>query len=153
MALFYYIWIHYQQDMPRIDTVFIGDVPKIDAVFMSIVWLFYFIIMPFIIRLLNKIEFFNAIFCSKRFFMLWIATILLGTICAILYFGWWLPLFLGIAATGLTTITLTLLPILNTKPNHKISILQSLCLFVIFCVIFIDNVIANPIFIFAYVIF
>ena len=50
MALLYYIWIHYQQDMP-----------KIDAVFMSIVWLFYFIIMPFIIRLLNKIEFFNAI--------------------------------------------------------------------------------------------
>ena len=124
-----------------------------DNLVLAITWIFYFIIMPFIIRLLNKIEFFNAIFCSKRFFMLWIATILLGTICAILYFGWWLPLFLGIAATGLTTITLTLLPILNTKPNHKISILQSLCLFVIFCVIFIDNVIANPIFIFAYVIF
>ena len=139
MALLYYIWIRYQQDMPRID-----------AVFMSIVWLFYFIIMPFIIRMLNKIEFFNAIFCSKRFFMLWIATILLGTICAILYFGWWLPLFLGIAATGLTTITLTLLPILSTKPNHKISILQSLCLFVIFCVIFIDNVIASPFFILFY---
>ena len=124
-----------------------------DNLVLAITWIFYFIIMPFIIRMLNKIEFFNAIFCSKRFFMLWIATILLGTICAILYFGWWLPLFLGIAATGLTTITLTLLPILNTKPNHKISILQSLCLFVIFCVIFIDNVIANPIFIFAYVIF
>ena len=139
MALLYYIWIHYQQDMP-----------KIDAVFMSIVWLFYFIIMPFIIRLLNKIEFFNAIFCSKRFFMLWIATILLGTICAILYFGWDWVLLLNIAATGLTTITLTLLPILNTDSKHKMNILESFFVFLMFCVIFVDNVIASPFFILFY---
>ena len=143
MALLYYIWIHYQQ-----------EAPKIDAAFMSIVWLFYFIIMPLFIVRLNKIEFLHNMFCSKRFFMLWIATILLGIICAISYFGWSWLLLLNIVATGLTTITLTLLPILlNTKPNHKITILQSLCLFAIFCVIVIDNVIASPFLIMSYMIF
>ncbi len=134
----YYIWVDYQQEVPRI---------YIYPEYMCIVWLFYFIIMPLLIVWLNKIEFLHNIFCSKRFFMLWIATILLGTICAILYFEWSWLLLLNIAATGLTTITLTLLPVLNTKPSHKISILQSLCLFVIFCIIFIDNILTGPVFI------
>lgn len=139
----YYIWVDYQQEVPRI------DIP----VYMCIVWIFYFIVMPLLIVWLNKIEFLHNIFCSKRFFMLWIVTILLGTICAILYFERSWLLLLNIVATGLTTITLTLLPILNTKPSHKISILQSLCLFVIFCIIFIDNILTSPVFIVNYLMF
>ncbi|WP_247595816.1 hypothetical protein [Helicobacter fennelliae] len=121
-----------------------------DNLVLAITWIFYFIIMPFIIRMLNKIEFFNAIFCSKRFFMLWIITILLGTTCAILYFGWDWLLLLNIAATGITTITLTLLPVLNTDSKHKMNILESLFVFLIFCIIFVDNVIASPFFILFY---
>ncbi|RDU59877.1 hypothetical protein CQA53_11195 [Helicobacter didelphidarum] len=121
-----------------------------DNLVLAIAWIFYFIIMPFIISMLNKTEFFNAIFYSKPFFMLWIITILLGTTCAILYFGWDWLLLLNIAATGITTITLTLLPILNTDSKHKMSILESLFVFLIFCVIFVDNVIASPFFILFY---
>ena len=121
-----------------------------DNLVLAITWIFYFIIMPFIISMLNKIEFFNAIFCSKRFFMLWIITILLGTTCAILYFGWDWLLLLNIAATGITTITLTLLPVLNTDSKHKMNILESLFVFLIFCIIFVDNVIASPFFILFY---
>lgn len=106
--------------------------------------------MPFILHSLNKIKFLHTIFCSKQFFMLWILTILLGTTCAILYFGWDWLLLLNIAATGITTITLTLLPVLNADSKYKMSILQSLSLFIIFCVIFIDNVIASPFFILFY---
>ena len=121
-----------------------------DNLVLAITWIFYFIIMPFIISMLNKTEFFNAIFCSKRFFMLWIITILLGTTCAILYFGWDWLLLLNIAATGITTITLTLLPVLNTDSKHKMNILESLFVFLIFCIIFVDNVIASPFFILFY---
>ncbi|WP_110550340.1 hypothetical protein, partial [Helicobacter cinaedi] len=113
-----------------------------DNLVLAITWIFYFIIMPFIISMLNKTEFFNAIFYAKRFFMLWIITILLGTTCAILYFGWDWLLLLNIAATGITTITLTLLPVLNTDSKHKMNILESLFVFLIFCIIFVDNVIA-----------
>ena len=121
-----------------------------DNLVLAITWIFYFIIMPFIISMLNKTEFFNAIFCSKRFFMLWIITMLLGTTCAILYFGWDWLLLLNIAATGITTITLTLLPVLNTDSKHKMNILESLFVFLIFCIIFVDNVIASPFFILFY---
>ncbi|WP_334084446.1 hypothetical protein [Helicobacter typhlonius] len=121
-----------------------------DNLVLAITWIFYFIIMPFIISMLNKTEFFNAIFYAKRFFMLWIITILLGTTCAILYFGWDWLLLLNIAATGITTITLTLLPVLNTDSKHKMNILESLFVFLIFCIIFVDNVIASPFFILFY---
>ncbi|WP_231944829.1 hypothetical protein [Helicobacter typhlonius] len=84
------------------------------------------------------------------YFMLWIITILLGTTCAILYFGWDWLLLLNIAATGITTITLTLLPVLNTDSKHKMNILESLFVFLIFCIIFVDNVIASPFFILFY---
>ena len=121
-----------------------------DNLVLAITWIFYFIIMPFIISMLNKTEFFNAIFYAKRFFMLWIITILLDTTCAILYFGWDWLLLLNIAATGITTITLTLLPVLNTDSKHKMNILESLFVFLIFCIIFVDNVIASPFFILFY---
>ncbi len=121
-----------------------------DNLVLAITWIFYFIIMPFIISMLNKTEFFNAIFYAKRFFMLWIITILLGTTCAILYFGWDWLLLLNIAATGITTITLTLLPVLNTDSKHKMNILESLFVFLIFCIIFADTVIASPFYILFY---
>lgn len=121
-----------------------------DNLVLAIAWIFYFIIMPFIISMLNKTEFFNAIFYAKRFFMLWIITILLGTTCMMLYLGWDWLLLLNIAATGITTITLTLLPVLNTDSKHKMNILESLFVFLIFCIIFVDNVIASPFFILFY---
>ena len=121
-----------------------------DNLVLAITWIFYFIIMPFIISMLNKTEFFNAIFYAKRFFMLWIITILLGTTCMMLYLGWHWFLLLNIAATGITTMTLTLLPVLNTDSKHKMSILESLFVFLIFCIIFVDNVIASPFFILFY---
>lgn len=121
-----------------------------DNLVLAIAWIFYFIIMPFIISILNKTEFFNTIFYSKPFFILWIITILLGTTCAILYFRWDWLLLLNIAATGITTITLTLLPVLNADSKHKMNILESLFVFLIFCVIFVDNVIASPFFILFY---
>lgn len=125
-------------------------ISDVDNLILAVAWIFYFITMPFIISALNKTEFFNTIFYSKRFFMLWITAVLLGTVCAILYFGWNWLLLLNIAATGITTITLTLLPVLSTNSNHKITISQSFFLFFIFCIIFADNVIASPFFILFY---
>ena len=121
-----------------------------DNLVLAIAWIFYFIIMPFIIVAMNKIVFFYTIFCSKTFFILWLITILLGTTCMMLYLGWHWFLLLNIAATGITTITLTLLPVLNTDSKHKMSILESLFVFLVFCVIFVDNVIASPFFILFY---
>ncbi len=39
-----------------------------DNLVLAITWIFYFIIMPFIISMLNKTEFFNAIFYAMDYY-------------------------------------------------------------------------------------